>query len=410
MLGRLDPTQKNAAIIGGGISGLLIAHTLVQQGYTIDLFEKTDRLGGLIATRQTPHGLVETALNAVPATAHVRSLFEDLSLEYLRVPSDTGKGLIWRDGRMRAFPLTFFETLDLLWRASTKKSDGKEISLSEWAQHHLGKAADTFLMGPVASGIYATHPASLHLMAAFPSLAIPAGQTLLRHGLSSYHKRERRVLVTPKDGMQALVDALVKSLSASGKAAIHLSTEVQTFPNSPNVIACVPGHAIGGLFPDLAADAAAIRYNSLVTATVFIRKTYLPDLPRSFGVLLPPLYQDPVLGIIFNSMLFPFRVSNDDHYSLTFILGGQNFPELAMADDELIQTHIDKALQDILQAQGGATHYSITSWPQALPLYDNNLVRFWQRAQEKLAPGRVLFGNYTGAISLRGIIDSIRKV
>jgi protoporphyrinogen oxidase len=49
----------------------------------------------------------------------------------------------------------------------------------------------------------------------------------------------------------------------------------------------------------------------------------------------------------------------------------------------------------------------IHRWPAALPQYSVELPSIWQCAQKTwcLTPGRLLFGNYTGEISLRGMIE-----
>jgi hypothetical protein len=50
----------------------------------------------------------------------------------------------------------------------------------------------------------------------------------------------------------------------------------------------------------------------------------------------------------------------------------------------------------------------IHRWPSALPQYGTDLPDVWQTAREGWCgqPGQLLFGNYTGQISLRGMIES----
>ena len=52
MNGKIEPVdvseRKNVMVIGGGPAGMMAAQTLVQRGYTVKLYEKSDRLGGLL--------------------------------------------------------------------------------------------------------------------------------------------------------------------------------------------------------------------------------------------------------------------------------------------------------------------------------------------------------------------------
>ena len=48
--------SKNIAIIGAGMAGVVCARTLQQAGHRVELFEKSHRAGGRMATRQTEFG------------------------------------------------------------------------------------------------------------------------------------------------------------------------------------------------------------------------------------------------------------------------------------------------------------------------------------------------------------------
>jgi hypothetical protein len=48
----------------------------------------------------------------------------------------------------------------------------------------------------------------------------------------------------------------------------------------------------------------------------------------------------------------------------------------------------------------------------ALPLYSAELVRAWLGLRQSWCakPGRILFGNYTGQLSIRGMIESMSSL
>ena len=50
--GQIQPVSENerkkVMVIGGGPAGMMAAQTLVQRGHSVKLYEKSDRLGGLL--------------------------------------------------------------------------------------------------------------------------------------------------------------------------------------------------------------------------------------------------------------------------------------------------------------------------------------------------------------------------
>ena len=55
---------------------------------------------------------------------------------------------------------------------------------------------------------------------------------------------------------------------------------------------------------------------------------------------------------------------------------------------------------------------TIHRWPRAIPRYDARLENAWTEARRGWCsqPGRVIFGNYSGQVSLRGMIEAVGTV
>ena len=66
-------------------------------------------------------------------------------------------------------------------------------------------------------------------------------------------------------------------------------------------------------------------------------------------------------------------------------------------------------MRAVLGIRGEPLRLVVTRWRRAIPQYSTRLPRVWQRAREMwcAALGRVLFGNYTGQVSLRGMIETV---
>ena len=115
------------------------------------------------------------------------------------------------------------------------------------------------------------------------------------------------------------------------------------------------------------------------------------------------------LGILFTSSSFQGRVTDDGRYvSFAVLLGGASHPEWVAASDAKIERAVGEELAGLLGVGEAPLRLVISRWPRAIPQYSVELPEIWQRARETwcAAPGRVLFGNYTGQVSLRGMIES----
>ena len=123
---------------------------------------------------------------------------------------------------------------------------------------------------------------------------------------------------------------------------------------------------------------------------------------------MPAREQTKSLGILFNSSSFANRVTDESHFaSFTVMMGGTAQPHwLAASDDEIWQA-IKLELSTLLGIRE-PLDVTIHRWPAALPQYSVNLRDVWACARESWCarPGRILFGNYTGQISLSGMIAS----
>jgi protoporphyrinogen oxidase len=91
------------------------------------------------------------------------------------------------------------------------------------------------------------------------------------------------------------------------------------------------------------------------------------------------------------------------------MLGGSSRPELASSDDSEITRLVTLEMQAMLGLRGELVEVKIWRQPRAIPRYGQELLDVWSCARESWCarPGRVLFGNYAGQVSLRGMIGSV---
>lgn len=94
-------------IVGGGISGLAMAHNLDRRGVPFLLFEAADRPGGVMETFHVDGYPLDTGPQRTRVTEDVRSLIDAAGLgdAILEAPEDIPLWVYSR-GKLREVPLT----------------------------------------------------------------------------------------------------------------------------------------------------------------------------------------------------------------------------------------------------------------------------------------------------------------
>lgn len=418
MIGRLDPRHREAHVIGGGFAGMLAAYRLDQAGYRVTLYEASDRLGGVIATKKTPYGIAESAAHSLLASPAVVRLFTEIGVPL--VPVRNHARFIWRWGKARRFPLSIGEAICAFVRAYFVLADARPDrppTLADWGRRHLGEAAVRYLLTPFVRGIYGASPARLDLAAAFPALVVPPGNSLLSWLLRKRFRQKgprkpRAKMVAPRDGMESVVRALEAKLVARLGDRLRRNHPItQLDPQLPNVVLAVPAPVAARLLttasPEAAQKLASATYTALVSVTAFVRRAEMKRPLEGVGVLFPEDAGMESLGVLFNSSAFEKRVLDEDtmqSFTLIFAATGRAAPE---AGDESLQQAV---LHDLERLAGvrELAHLAIHRWREAIPLYDERLPQAWVALKSGWcqAPGRVVFGNHAGQVSLRGMIES----
>jgi oxygen-dependent protoporphyrinogen oxidase len=421
MIGTLNSSRKEATVVGAGIAGMLAAYCLDRSGYRVTLLEEKERAGGLIQTRKTEHGIAESAAHSLIATEHVRDLCREVGVELIEPRKKAKAKYILRDGKLRRFPLTLREACDTVAHAALVRSGSDhQQNLDVWARRHLGDAALEYLLTPLVRGIHGVQPAELGVLAAFPSLDLPAGKTLLgamlnrtRNGASRNEKKKR---AAPRFGMGDLAARLEQRLDKRLGSRFRKGEKVDHLPEAPNVIIATPAYAaakiISSASPTLADKLAEVRYTPIVSVTVFVDRRAFTRPLDGVGVLMPASEQTKSLGILFNSSSFANRVADESRFaSFTVMMGGTAQPNWLTASNEEIRQTIKLELSIVLDIRE-PLDVVIHRWPAALPQYSVNLSDVWDYARQSwcATPGRILFGNYTGQISLRGMIESAYRL
>ncbi|RZU61032.1 protoporphyrinogen oxidase [Zhihengliuella halotolerans] len=240
-----------AAVVGGGISGLIAARELAVAGFTVTVLEASDAFGGCVAA----HDVAGLRLDAGAESFATRStavvdLLEDLGLDGDVVyPAGSGAWLQAASGA-RPLPQTGIlgipgdpmaddvravighaaalrAAADFARPVNRSLTEG-DMSLGELVRHRMGHTVLDELVTPVVSGVHSADPDTLDVDAVAPGLRA----AVVEHGSLARAVSALRAAAPAGSavggiagGMHRLTAALVEELADRG-ADLRLGTRV----------------------------------------------------------------------------------------------------------------------------------------------------------------------------------------
>lgn len=314
-------------IVGGGISGLALAHQLHARDRPFLLLEASDRVGGVMRSGRVDGHLLEWGPQRGRMTREFATLVDELELggELIRAPADLPL-YVYRNGGLRRVPFSIgaFIASDILsWSGKLRlllepftAGPRDDEAVAELFIRKIGREAYENLAGPLYGGLYASDPQQMvvglslrHVLREFNvgrSMMVP----LLRRGGS----------IAPPDacsfreGMETLPRALyerhrssirlnapVTAVARAG-AGYVVSTAAERI-EAERVVLTSPAGAASRLLHDVAPDAAAriatLNYNPLTVVHLYA-ETSLHGLGYQVSLAEPLITR----GVTWNDSLF----------------------------------------------------------------------------------------------------------
>jgi oxygen-dependent protoporphyrinogen oxidase len=444
----------SVVIVGGGISGLALAHGLRTRGVDVVLLEAGSRVGGNIQTRRQEGFLTEAGPNGFidkePAT---RALAASLGIEGRIRPADMSakRRYLYTRGKMRAVPASppAFLKSDVLPLGarlrvvgelfSRRAPEGADESLAAFARRHLGRTAAAVLVDSVQTGIYAGDVEALSVGATFPLLTeLERNHRSLILGLVRTQAAKRKALPpgegAPKltgalssfdGGLQVLVDALAQALGPVVRTGVRvrgLRREEEGWRltveehgqaselSAREVVLAVPAHGAAELLRPLDAPLATrvegIPYAPIAVVHLGFEPGATPP-PDGFGFLVPSQERRQLLGAIHASTVFPWRAEGG-RVLYTCMVGGARQPELVERDEAALVALAREELRALAGVTASPSCTQVIRWPRGIPQYNVGHLARVAAIDEGLArwPGLHLTGNAFKGI---GINDCIRN-
>ncbi|WP_167884365.1 protoporphyrinogen/coproporphyrinogen oxidase [Leptospira ilyithenensis] len=417
--------SDSVLIVGGGISGLIAAHSSLKKGKKVTLIERSDRLGGMLDTYKTEFGLVETAANGFLNSYATEELLQDLNLSSIQPLASSKKRYFLIQNHLRQIPISFFSIVRTLIGFLFLNAKPKENeSFESWSFRIFGKQATIHLIEPTLGGIYAAKLKDMDPRMVFSRFLWKEGDSVYRNFKNSKNKSRKKPnkkgLISFQGGMSDLISNLTGTLD--GKIEILTNSEITSleklkkeYPDH-KIIFCMNVQSTYRILNENKVTQSALsKHNiksipllSLATITCFT-KTSLLKKP-GFGVLFPKDSEVSANGVLLNDFIFEGRVFGELH-SETWIYAGEFLDHLT--EEEIRNLVIaDRKIVSASSGEEDIVSFHPKIWKQSFPIYGTELLKFNRYLDEieneSTASSQSIrfLGNYRYGIGLRGLIEA----
>jgi oxygen-dependent protoporphyrinogen oxidase len=459
--------MKRVVIVGGGITGLAIAHAL-EKGSTpcdVRLVEADSRLGGNLLTIRHNGFIIDAGPDSwVASKPHATALAREVGLgdELIGTRPDTRRvSIVWQrklypmpegmilgvptevrplvDSELLGWDAKMRAGLDLLVPARRWRDEDDDESIGSFISRRLGDEVAERLAGPLLGGIFAGDPSALSVRACVPQLV----EAEREHGslvVAMRALREKRKAKSPSGEVES--SAFISLKRGVGDLVLNVAhklrdAEVSTScpvlrldplpegdergrwvvetPDGPlhadDVALAVPGRVAGPIVssfdPELSEMCSSIQYAS--TATIFLayRKFDVRHPLDGYGFLVPRAEGRPILACTFVSSKWDHRAPAGQILLRLFVGGASNEGILRSDDDELVRIARTQIL-DLLGIDRPPLFAKVFRFEHSSPQPHVGHLTRMRRLLERAAshPGLHIGGNgYIGT----GIPDAIRQ-
>lgn len=401
-------------IVGAGVSGLMLGFFLKKKGIPFHIFEKSDKAGGLIQTHHLEgFGRAEQAANGFIWCKEIQEICDAISLDILAPKPSAKARYIVKNKKLSKLPLHFGQIMTAATK-SLRPHSGRLETMEDFGFTFLGKTATQQLLEPALGGIYAADIQELSFEGVMPFLAKELNDTnSLFSAVRRFKKQTPKNLHKGTQSFQEGFGAFTARLGAYLQEHISYGYDYTEINTEQPTIITTPAHVAQHFFQgEIQSILSRVRYNPIITSTLFFHAKDVPKLKAGFGCLIPRKEEMKLLGILFNSHIFTHRITKSDQISITCIFRDTEKQYFSWNDDKIVSEIIMPDLKKLFDAQKMPLAHKIFKWENGIPLYEPFLVQNWKNLDKLLQhqyPNIRLLGNYTGQISVRGMAQFIAR-
>lgn len=416
--------KKKVIILGGGISGLSLAYYLSKQKkhFDIQLIEKKESLGGWIDSTHFSGFFFEKGprlLRGKEGEA-LFSLITELGLKNEIVfpnPKERGRYL-WAEGRLRKMSLLSWSLIKgaLKERFIKPLQEGDE-SVWEFACRRFNRMIAQEVFDPLVVGMCGGDAKEISMKLAFPrlkKLETEYGSLLRGFYKTGYFSFPNPSTFSLKEGIKTVIEKLEKETDIpfhynEEVVSIHPKKEgfevrsLKKTYESDYLFSALPCSEIGKLFIPQLLDIP-------IRGTTVLHFAYQRNVlkGKGFGYLVPSVEKENLLGVIFDSNLFPqHNTSSSEEARATIFLNGHPF-----SDEEAYYFSL-RALERHLKITDQPVVSKIlkmeNSFPQLCVGHEEFMKRILKGIEEKY-PHFYLVGNYLYGIGVGDCVERAKSV
>jgi oxygen-dependent protoporphyrinogen oxidase len=431
------------AIVGGGLAGLFAAWRAShrgadRQGRTVRVLEAAPRPGGVVATVEQDGFRFERAASTIRGAAlELISAIRELGLASELVaasPLAKNRWVAFRGRLMRApgGPISLLTTpllspgakLRLLREPFVQEAAARQDeTLASFVARRFGAGFADPLFDAVVTGIFAGDSTRLEAASAMPRMTelSAAHGSVIRGFIHATRENRKKGLVTHglfalRGGMQTLVARLAQEIGD----AVVCDTEVASLARAPDhweirssdgrvqrareVVLATPSWVSARLLepvaPQLARELAAIESANVAVVAFGVNKNQVGADSDGLGFLVPACERSPLLGVLYESSLFPDRAPAG-HLLLRCMVGGER---MTLPDDlAAIGDVAWREASRYLGLSGAPVLRHVVLHRPGIPQYRPGHARRLARIDETLAKEPNLAGLKLAGWSYRGI-------
>ena len=457
--------MKRIAIIGGGIAGLSAAFYLEkarQAGAALQwvLFEKSDRLGGVIQTERRDGFVLEAGpdsfLTAKPEAAR---LCQELGIGDELISSNDAerKTYILVKGKLVAIPQGLeFMVPTRVWPMATtplfsfrtklhmaaelfstaRKNAGDE-SVGDFVRRHFGQEMVDRVAEPLLAGVYGGNAEHLSIRAVLPrfaemerehgslvratlkakaqarSKAAGEGKPVANRSRFSRHSRTACSRWWKRWWTRCRNPRFVCSSKDFLVRPVNDDWQIESagIPEKfQEVLLAVPAPAAAGILrqfhPALIEGLARIQYTSSVAVALGYDQA---ELPPGHGFLVPRSEGRKIMACTFVHKKFPHRAP-EGKKMLRCFFSSSRMPDLLSHSDEALQQIARQELKEILGLNAEPKFARTFRWDRAMAQYETGHLDRVAEMEKILAemPGFHIIGNSFHGIGVPDCIKSAR--